>query len=95
MTTRHDLIAASAFAASSLSTVPSAVAQTAAPSAPVGTPAAMRRMISEVSELLRNFGGFGERRDEVAAAGGGTSLIYRYFFSRAQSLRLWPGSCDE
>jgi hypothetical protein len=55
----------------------------------------MRRMISEVSEMLRNFGGFGERLDEVAAAGGGTSLIYRYFFSRARSLRLWPGSCDE
>jgi hypothetical protein len=95
MTTRHDFIAASAFAASSLSTVPSALGQTAAPSAPAGTPAAMRRMISEVSEPLRNFGGFGERRDEAPAAGDDTSLIYRYFFSRAQSLRCWPGSCDE
>jgi hypothetical protein len=41
MTTRRNFIAASAFAASSLSTVPSGLAQTAAPSAPVGTPAAI------------------------------------------------------
>src|SRR5450432_1924102 len=40
MTTRRNFIAVSAFAASSLSTVPSVLAQTAAPSAPIGMPAA-------------------------------------------------------
>jgi hypothetical protein len=50
--------------------------------------------ISEVSEPLRNFGEFDERRGDATLASVVTSLICRRFLCRARRLRRWPGSCD-